>query len=70
MRALLVGGLCGGCGRLTFVVGLWWDSVDVWPCGAYMVWTGVFSLCGCEMISDLLPQIYLHNFVNCIFLKF
>ena len=29
--ALLVGGLCVGCGRLAFVVGLWWGSVDVWP---------------------------------------
>ena len=70
VRALLVGGLCGGCGPLTFVVSLWWDLVDVWPCGPYRVWVGVFSRCGCEMISGLLPQIYLHNFVNCIFLKF
>ena len=31
--------------------------VDVWPCGAYMVWVGAFSLCGCEMISGLLPRI-------------
>ena len=30
VRALLVGGLCGGCGPLTFVVGLWWEPVDVW----------------------------------------
>ena len=70
VHALLLGRLCGGCGLLTFVVGLWWDSVDVWQSGAYIVWVGVFSLCGCEMICGLLPQIYLHNFVNCIFLKF
>ena len=31
VRALLVGGLCVGCGGLAFVVGLWWGSVDVWP---------------------------------------
>ena len=60
VRAPLVDGLCGGCGPLTFVVGLWWDPVNVWPCGAYRVWVDVFSLCGCEMISRLLPQMYLH----------
>ena len=70
--ALLVGRLCVGCGRLAFVVGLWWGSVDMWPYGACMVWVGVFSLslCGCEMISGLLPRIYPYNFVNCISLKF
>ena len=29
--ALLVDGLCVGCGGLAFVVGLWWGSADVWP---------------------------------------
>ena len=58
VRALLVGGLCRGCGCLASEVGLWWHSVDVWPCGAYLVWVGVLSLRGCEMISELLPQIY------------
>ena len=48
------GGVRGMCGR----------------CGAYTVSVGVFSLCGCEMISGLLPRIYPHNFVNSISLKF
>ena len=65
--ALLVDRLCVGCGRLAFVVGVRWMCGR---CGANMVWVGVFSLCGCEMISGLLPRIYPHNFVNCISLKF
>ena len=32
--------------------------------GAYMVWVGVFSLCGCDMMSGLLPRIYPCNFVS------
>ena len=70
--ALSVGGLCVGCGRLPFVVGLWWVC-SRWMfgrCAAYMVWVGVFSLCGCDMMSGLLPRIYPYNFVSCISLKF
>ena len=59
-----------GYGQLAFMVGLWWGLVDVWPCGAYMVRVGVFSLCGCQMMSGLLPRIHLFNFVSCISLKF
>ena len=38
-------------------------------CGAYMVWVGVFSLCGCDMMSGLSLRIYPYNFVSCISLK-
>ena len=71
--ALLVGGLCVGYGGLAFVVGLWWGSADVWPVwclyGAYMVWVGFFSLCGCDMMSGLPLRIYPYIFVSCISLK-
>ena len=35
-------------------------------CGAHMVWVGVFSLCGCDMMSELPFRIYSYNFVSCI----
>ena len=38
-------------------------------CGAHMVWVGVFSLCGCDMMSELPFRIYPYNFVSCISLK-
>ena len=34
-----------------------------------MVWVGVFSLCGCDMMSGLPLRIYPYNFVSCIYLK-
>ena len=38
-------------------------------CGAYMVWVGFFSLCGCDMMSGLPLRIYPYNVVSCISLK-
>ena len=53
----------GFCGRLlvTFV-----RCVS----GVVPIWYGlVFFLCGCDMMSGLLPRIYPYNFVSCISLK-
>ena len=71
-----VGMSCICSGRI--VCGLWPPSfcgrplVGFGRCVASVmpIWCGlVFSLCGCEMISGLLPRIYTQNFVNCVSLK-
>ena len=56
-----------GCGCLAFVVALRSGSMDAWLVGVYMVWVGIFSLCGCGMMSGLLPRIYSYNSVSCTY---